>query len=504
MRWSYETPRHEAHGDTAIWDPTLPDAATTAGDYPQALGALVFAGQGAGRNGSKNETWGSVYRKNFEPRVGFAWEPDVLSHKDVIRGSAGIYYSPLVYADFGQGTVQGFTLQGNNFTADPLDGDPLDAHSQIPGNNLPVGLPLLPPTFDLNPNQLDGTNISADYIAKSNGRPGMVETWTLETQYEITPSLFASLGYLGMHATHLHAMLNFMNDMPDKDMALGDWLNWWAYYPPANQGGFGVNSIEPYSNFSCIGPNVYTAAPGCTWPENEPISQALRPFPQIQYINMDSYLQNLGQSTYNALEAKLEQRFHNGLNILAAYTFSKTLTDADAAQPYWSTLQNGGAVQDPENLRTEKAVSSEDAPNNFVVSYIYDLPIGQGKHFLGNTSKPVDAIISHWSVSGVQRYVSGQPISINGATGIPSKNSSVRFDRVAGQPVKNSAYKNPLLFNNSSNLTACDTGYFNCAAFYDPNLFTNRDPSGVGASGEGNPWRFGTMPRNSADIRGPV
>ena len=369
-----------------------------------------------------------------------------------------------------------------------MDGVPLDS-----------GLAALSTSPNLSPNQLDGTTISADYVAKSNGRPGMVENWALETQYQINPNLFVTLGYLGMHATHLHAMLNFMNDMPDKDMALGDWLNYWAYYPPANEGGFGVNSIEPYSNFSC--------AAGCTWPINEPISQALRPFPQIHYINMDSYLQNLGQSTYKALEAKLEQRFHNGLNILASYTFSKTLTDADVIQPYWSTLQNGGAVQDPENLRAEKAVSSEDVPNNFVVSYIYELPIGSGKHFAGGASKLSSALISHWSVSGIQHYQGGQPISIFGATGIPGKNSSVRFDRVAGQSVKNKSYTNPLNFNSTSNATACATGYFNCAAFYDPNLFTNRDagdinPNGtVAGDGEGNPWRFGTMPRNSSDIR---
>ena len=152
----------------------------------------------------------------------------------------------------------------------------------------------------------------------------MVENWALETQYQISPNLFVTLGYLGMHATHLHAMLNFLNDMPDKDMALGDWLNWWAYYPPRRSGRFGVNSVEPYANFSLRG-----GPPTAHGLSTNLISQALRPFPQIRYINMDSYLQNLGQSTYEALEAKVEQRFHNGLNILASYTFSKTLTDAD-------------------------------------------------------------------------------------------------------------------------------------------------------------------------------
>jgi hypothetical protein len=149
-----------------------------------------------------------------------------------------------------------------SYTTDPLDGVPLDS-----------GLAALSTSPDLSPNQLDGTTLTADYVAKSNGRPGMVENWALETQYQIDPNLFITVGYLGMHATHLHGMLDFLNDMPDKDMALGDWLNWWAYYPPNAEGGFGVNSIEPYSNFSC--------AAGCTWPINEPISQALRPFPQI-------------------------------------------------------------------------------------------------------------------------------------------------------------------------------------------------------------------------------
>ena len=479
LRWSYDTPRHEVDGDTANLNPTKPS--TT---WPGAIGALEFAGKGTGRNGSTNETWGTVYKKDFEPRVGFAWEPDFLNlnHKLVLRGSGGIYYGPLVYADYGQGSVQGFTVQGNLWTADPLDGPSLDS-----------GFAALPTTPNLNPDQLDGSTTSVDYIAKSNGRPGMVESWTLEGQYQITPNMYASVGYMGMHATRLHAMLNFMNDMPDKYMAQGDWLNWWAAAPGPN--GWSGQPLAPFPNFSC--------ASGCAWPINEPEYQAFRPFPQFSYINMDSYLQNLGQSTYNALAVKVEQRFHNGFNLLASYTFSKTLTDADVIQPYWSTLQNGGAVQDPENLRAEKAVSSEDIPQNFVISYLYELPIGSGKKFLGGSPKPVRAAISGWEVSGVQHYESGQPMSINGATGIPGKNSSVRFNRVAGQPVKNPNYKNPMKFDPTSNTSACSTGYFNCAAFYDPNLASNRDPNGAGTSGQGNPWRFGSMPRNSSDIRGP-
>jgi hypothetical protein len=479
VRWSYETPRREAAGDTSIFDPNAIDTALTPGAYGPQHGELIFGGVGAGRDGNANEAWAKTWMKDFEPRVGFDWSPSYLKSKMVVRGSAGIYYGPLVYADYGQGTTQGFTATSNLYTSDPMDGVPLDK-----------GLGVLPTTPNLNPSQLDGTGQSADYIAPSNGRPAMVSNWAVETQYEVKPGWIATLGYIGNHAAHMHAMLNFYNDMPDKYMALGGCLQWWAVAPcpdgwgPGNP-NFIINTNNlPYANFAC--------GSGCTYPTNEPENQALRPFPQIGYINMDSYLQNLGQSSYDALEAKLDKRFTNGLNILASYTFSKTLTDADVIQPYWSTLQNGGAVQDPENLRGEKAVSSEDIPNTFVVTYVYELPVGKGKQFLGSSSRAVDEAIGHWTVTGTQHYQSGQPISIFGANAIPGKNSSVRFNRVAGQRVKNPNYKNPMLFNAATNATACATGYFNCAAFADPNPVTPATYV---------PYLFGTMPRNSSDIR---
>jgi len=469
LRWSFDTPRHEAEGDTTDFSPTTPNSG--ADGY---LGALVFAGKGAGRNGNVGEAWADTYYKDFEPRLGFAWSPSSLHDRVVLRGSAGVYYGPLVYADFGQGTLQGFTANQTLFTGDPLSGPQVDA-----------GLPVLSTTPDLDPTQSNGQGV--DYVGKTNGRPAMVSSWNLESQVQIQPNLYFSLGYIGNHATRLHGLLQYPNDIPLSDLSQGTCLLWWAVAPCPN--GWSSPPIQPYTGFSC--------ASGCTYGISEPVEQALRPFPQVGYINMDSYLQNVGQSSYDALAAKLERRFHNGLNVLVSYTFSKTITDADSIQPYYSTLQSQGGTQNPYDLKAEKAVSNQDIPNNLVASYIYELPIGRGKRFLAGAPAPVNAIIGGWRFSGVHRYMSGQPISFWGANGIPGFDNGIRPNRVAGQVVRRSGAFNPLSFVNDGNTGydhssgACTTGYWNCSAFADP----NPNP-GVGV-----PYVFGNMPRNSADIR---
>jgi hypothetical protein len=345
----------------------------------------------------------------------------------------------------------------------------------LSGPLVDAGLPVLPSTPDLDPTQLNTQGV--DHVGAQFGRPAMVETWTLETQYQLNSNTFASLGYLGMHSVRLHGLIDYPNDMPLADLSLGTNL-----YDPISAPPPGVTA--PYANFIS------------EWGAGEPVEQALRPFPQYGYINEDSYLQNVGQSSYDALTAKLDRRFHNGLNVLASYTFSKTLTDADAIQPYYSTLQNQGGTQNPYNHKAEKAVSNEDIPNNFVVSYLYELPVGKGKALLANTPRPVSAVISNWRVSGVQRYLGGQPISFFGARGIPGFDNGIRPNQVAGQPVRRAGAFNPFTFSNTGNFGAgsgaCTTGYWNCSAFVDPNP----------APGPNIPYLFGNMPRNSANIRG--
>jgi hypothetical protein len=357
---------------------------------------------------------------------------------------------------------------------------------------LDSGIPAFPPPPNLDPSQDNGGSGGGfggvTYLAPSYGRPGMVQNWDLEIQHQFTTDLILSVGYVGNHGTHLRSSLAQINNLNPRFFSLGNALN--APIDSSTAATLGIN--PPFQQFETL------YGPGN-------IAQALRPFPQYQSINTDCCLENLGQSTYNALLAKLERRFHNGLNLLASYTYSKTLTDADSALPAFVAFSGGGSVQNSYNLNSEKALSYQDIPHTFVVSYIYELPVGKGKKFL-NKSGAVDRVLGGWQIGGVQRYQSGQPLAFGCATGVPSYDGCIRFNRVPGQPLLSPTASSfdvgKVFLNGGAGCTENSDGtfsspagvatYWNCAAFIDPNAANL-----VAARG----YAFGNMPRIIGSVR---
>jgi hypothetical protein len=474
FRYSIDTPRHEAEGDISSFDPTIPNPAANG-----ILGGYKFGGVGAGRDGNKNEQFASTYFKDFEPRLGFSYAPGWLHDSFVIRSSYTIMYGPLIYADFGQGLSQGFT---NSSTEPNTDG--FVQNSVL--DNGPPNVPLIP---TITPSLLVGGSDVADYVRKGDGKPAMVQNYTLETQAQLAPDLILTLGYLGERGTRLRSLVQWYNEIDPAYFGLGNTL----YASLQSTAGAQSGVRQPYANFYQL--------------TNGLVGQALLPFPQYGYLNNDSYLQDLGQSTYNAMEVKLDRKFRNGLNLLISYTWSKTFTDADSIQPYQQVDQCQCGTQNPYNLKAERALSIADVPTNFVASYLYELPIGRGKRFLGNSNRIVNALIGGFRIGGINRYLSGQPISFFGAQGIPYFDGGIRFSRNVGMPILTNAaesgHYNP--FNYVSNPASCQsaasttctnqTGFFSGQAFIDVNDAQHR-----GAGG----YRFGNMPRTTAEVRTPA
>ena len=368
LRYEVDQPFREASDNYSNISLTAPNPG--AGNLP---GALVFAGKGDGRNGVTGETWASTYKKDFGPRIGFAWSPSVLGGKTVIRGGYGIIYGGLQYADFGAFGRIGFTGVGS---ANSVNGFDPAFNLGTPWSNLSQGIPGTGTLPNLDPAQenLVGCCPAETYIAPSYGRPPMIQNWSFEVQRELATDLILDLAYVGQHSTHLRSNYDALNS-----------LNPSAF-------SFGTVLTKPIDDPSVVAAGITAPYAGYTGSA----SHALVPFPQFVGINTDGQLENLGQSTYNALEAQLTRRFRNGLNLMASYTWSKTLTDADAALPFFATLHQGGAAQNPFNLNGDKAISNQDLPHNFVVSYIYELPVGKGKKFLSRGGV-VDRVVGGWS-----------------------------------------------------------------------------------------------------------
>ena len=140
-------------------------------------------------------------------------------------------------------------------------------------------------------------------------------------------------------------------------------------------------------------------------------SYLLKPYPQ--YLSLSAFSPYFGSSSYNSLQVTLRREFGSGGSILAAYTWSKLISDTDTLTSWLEAANPGGQYgsQDADNLKANRSLSANDVPQNFVLSYILDIPVGQGKHFLGSLHGVPQAVIGGWSINGVSDFRSGFPLS---------------------------------------------------------------------------------------------
>jgi len=110
-------------------------------------------------------------------------------------------------------------------------------------------------------------------------------------------------------------------------------------------------------------------------------------------------------SNYNALHAKLNRRFANGVLFTTSYTFAKALAyRSDGGS-------DGGAAFNYLNFRDNYAVTSYNRTHTFVESTVYELPFGKAKPWL--QSGWASAIAGGWQVSGVLTLMSGAPLDFS-------------------------------------------------------------------------------------------
>jgi len=352
-----------------------------------------------------NDRLVTAQKANFAPRVGLAYSP---LDKTVVRTGFGIFYGGL--QSNGNGNL------GANFPWSNTAGfsAPTCVQNNCPslaaqGISLQAGL--LPATGG---GQLQ-TFISQPGFHSSDPKikPPYTMNFSLGVQQEISPNMSFTMTYVGNLTRHM----------------------------------------ELYA-----APNT---APGL-WRNNTNTNQ-YNPFPDLGGIGQEHFG---GVSTYNSLQTKVEKRYSHGLTFLATYTWSHALDDASDAGGLFSAIGNRQPTLIP--YIDELTNSVFDIRNRFTINGNYEIPVGKGRAFLGNSPRWLDEIAGGWSSSLTYAAQTGIPFSvspnINTASGGGARAYPVR------DPFAGGGSPDPT----NPSLTSCPAqvktklNYFNPCAFRNP------------------------------------
>jgi hypothetical protein len=157
------------------------------------------------------------------------------------------------------------------------------------------------------------------------------------------------------------------------------------------------------------------------------------------------------------------------LQLLASFTISKYLDNSSGPEGW--TAWNGQQPRDNNNLAAEKSLDANDIPKSLVLSYIYELPFGRGKHYGANWRTPVNAALGGWQLSGVTTYKDGFPLTVPAVSNNTGSFGGSQRPNLVGDPQVSS----PTIDR-----------WFNTDAFAQPAPFT-----------------FGNVPRTLPYLRAP-
>jgi len=378
VRWELPFPFVERYDRYVV---LLPDARSPLADSPQVQAAgfgnlkdrmgLVSSPDDPSRHA------GEVHKHLVAPRLGVAYR---LTSKTVIRAGYGVFYAQ----NDGGGSL---TTTINGPFNGTLDGSltPNDTLS----NPFPNGVLQPPQRNPIFQSSLLGTSVSAPVAGDQ--REAYTQQFNVTVQKEFAEGTAVELAWGGSRGVHLGGGPT-LDQLPDNLLSLGpSVLNQQVPNPfygliPATNGSLAARTVQ--------------------------YGQLLRPYPQ--YTGVAETLNGNRDSTYHSMQIKVQKRFRSGGTILGSYTFSKFLANIESGMGWLE--YNVAGIQDNNNLKLEKAVSSFDTRHRLVSSYIVDFPFGKGKKLLPNLNGVADKIVSGWGFNGVSTFQMGYPLGITTAS----------------------------------------------------------------------------------------
>jgi Carboxypeptidase regulatory-like domain len=374
------------------------------------LGAIIFEGYGGGRC---NCAFAHNYPWAFQPRLGLAYQID---SKTVLRIGAGISYSK----------TSNDASKASNFGSTKPFAPP---EYGTPPFTLAGGIPYQITFPDFNPGQqpLPGTvGNPTNMVDRNAGRPARIWQWSIGLQRELSRNLVVEASYVGNRGVWWAAQTLSpfaSNGIPDYVLA----ANGLSLDNAADR-----NLLKAPINSALAASRGFSTPPYPGFPLGLTVAQTLRPIPQ--FTGIVQTWTPLGNTWYDALQAKATKRFSHGLDAVVTYTYSKSLAlGAEENNNYGSTTTP--VINDVFNRQNNKTLSGFDQPQTLIIAGNYTTPkiFASGSGF---ANKLVSWAARDWTAGAVLRYASGFPIKVPfSTTGLNTyifQNTLV--NRVPGEP----------------------------------------------------------------------
>ena len=417
-------------------------------------------------NGNKTLVPGTPLH-DFAPRLGVAWQP--LGDKFVVRAGYGWFYD----------TIYGNLLIDNQLNLPPYSGAGSGPAPQSQADTLHapwqagVGPLVWTPRYMFPGSTFNGAvcpagicssgfGYTSDSPDLANNLP-LVQEYNLDFQYEFKHGWVADVGYVGSHGIRLY---DWSRDVNVAQLVAG------APNNPTAASGFQnlemIASSLPYNDPANPTPITTNTIGTTTANLNERVANL--GFSPAGVATTD----DLGDSTYNSLQAQLRHQFGHGLTLNVAYTWSKELTNVNTAvagssiQPPGEVIFGAANSNDPLDLRQQYGLASFNRSQRGVVTYVYNLPY---KNTEGITGK----LLSGWTVSGVTTIQNGLPMWV-----VDTGGASIYGDDTARAALADPVDCNPHTGNCKSGIPIATSGSNHQRVngyWINPNAFISLSPT---------------------------
>ena len=358
IRWDYRSVPYE-QSNKMFW---IDDQNTKGGlcfaDQTLLTDGIAPAGNGFYRYCGRNNPADGA-KTPFAPRIGFAYRPAFMGgDKTVIRGGYGVFFDSSETREIDDsGDLYPFVVRASDSPA-------IQSVTKLTDSLFP------PVTLHTVSPAVDGQQFIAVIISDHPVNP-YVQQWQLSVQHELARNTTLEVSYVGNKGTHTLDRININQPFAPTDPALCQ--------ADPTAGDCPVGDRTPYANFA--GDTTLNSS----W---------------------------TGWSNYNAGNVKLEHRASD-LALLAVYTYAKDMDDKSAAAGVGATNSYNGHLDD-HDPKLDYAPSDFNVGQRFVGSYVWNLPFGHGKKYLGGANRAADLAVGGWELTGIATFQKGFPFSILG------------------------------------------------------------------------------------------